>query len=110
VNIQDWNKLSPSWRQLIRHCARLNFGHIANLVFQNGEPKGDFRTIKTFHPGKDNGPSRLFFEAEESLRPQWVEIMVLVQSRPSLRVVKFEVAHGLPLKLQVEEETEAANA
>lgn len=102
--------LSPAWRKLIRHCARLNFGHIENLVFENGEPRDGFRSIKTFSPGKDNGPSKLLHDPDAARKPQWIEVLALVRSRSDLRVAKFEVAHGLPLKFQMEVEMEADHA
>ena len=109
MNTPDRN-LSPDWRKLIRHCARLNFGHIENLTFENGEPKEGFRSIKTFSPGKDNGPSRLFHDPDAASKPQWIEVLALVRSRSNLRVSKFEIAHGLPLKFQMEVEMEADHA
>jgi hypothetical protein len=101
---------STAWRKLIRHCARLNFGHLENLVFVNGEPQDGFRSIKTFSPGKDNGPSKLIDAPDIARKPQWVEVLSLAASMPNLQVAKFEIAHGLPLKLQLETEMEADHA
>ena len=97
--------LSPAWCALVNRCQRLNFGHLEDLVFVDGEPIDSVRSVKTFKPGpnSNNGPAEGAFRADVALREQWREVLVLAQSTEHLVIRRFEVAYGNPFKLLVEE-------
>lgn len=97
--------LSPAWRALVDRCQRLNFGHLEELVFVDGEPIDSVRSVKTFKPGpnSNNGPADDAYRADAALREQWRDVLVLAQATEQLLIRRFEVAHGNPLKLLVEE-------
>lgn len=94
--------LSATWQALVQLCQELNFGYIEGIEFRGGKPTGELVTVKTFRPGKDNGPSPVAGQADAPLKPQWGDVFALAVSRPIVKVRRFEVAHGTPLKLHVE--------
>lgn len=94
--------LSAPWQALVELCQELNFGYIEGLEFRGGKPAGELVTVKTFRPGKDNGASSTVGKADAPLRLQWGDVFGLAVSRPIVKVRRFEVAHGNPLKLHVE--------
>jgi hypothetical protein len=94
--------ISAPWQTLVQLCQELNFGYIEGLEFRGGKPTGELLTVKTFRPGKDNGPSPVAGRADLPLKPQWHDVFALALSQPVVRVRRFEVIHGNPLKLHVE--------
>jgi hypothetical protein len=93
--------LSPAWLQLVELCREVNFGHIEEVEFRDGNPVAHGSVVKTVMPGpkKANGPAG---SSSFPLRPQWTEVFAVAESAPVVRVRRFEVAHGNPLKLHVE--------
>jgi len=89
--------------QLVELCREVNFGYIEDVQFQDGLPTNHGAVVKTVMPGpnKNNGPALAF---DSPLKPQWEEVFTLAQSTAVVRVRRFEVAHGNPLKLHVERE------
>ena len=98
--------LSRAWRSLVDRCQRLNFGHLEEVIFEDGEPIACARAVKTFKPGPgaNNGAAEGAFHADVALREQWRDVLVLAQAHEYLVVRRFEVAHGNPLKLLVGED------
>jgi hypothetical protein len=98
--------LSRAWRALVDRCQRLNFGHLEEVLFVDGEPMGCARVVKTFKPGPgtNNGYADGAGRVDVALREQWRDVLVLAQTTEHLVVRRFEVAHGNPLKLLVGED------
>ena len=97
--------LSPAWRAFVNHCQRLNFATLEDVEFRDGEPVGTMTAVKTIAFGclKNNGAAREFGDSDSVLSERWRDAITLVASRAHLRVRRFEIAHGDPLKLHVEE-------
>ena len=101
MNTQTRTNLSPAWLQLVELCREINFGHIEDVEFRDGNPVAHGSIVKTVMPGpnKANGPA---VSGSFPLRPQWTDVFAVAASAPMVRVRRFEVAHGNPLKLHVE--------
>jgi len=102
MKIQRRNELPASWQRLVELCRKVNFGYIEDVVFQNGFPSGHGAVIKTVMPGpnKNNGPG---VSVGSTLRPQWADIFAVATSAPLVRVRRFEIVHGNPFRLHVED-------
>ena len=102
--------LSPAWRAFVSHCQRLNFGALEDIEFRGGEPVGTMTAVKTvaFGAMKNNGPAPAFGDSGSVLSERWQEAIALVASQPIICVRRFEIAHGDPLKLHVEEHVEVS--
>ena len=100
--------LSPAWRALVNRCQNLNFAVVDGVTFEAGEPVEAGTAVKTvaFGTMKDNGPAPAFGDPEAVLSDAWMGVITLAASRQHLRVRRFEVAHGNPLKLHIEESVE----
>ena len=97
--------LSRAWRSYIDLCERLNFGALEDVHFRSGEPIGTITSLKTiaFGTRKDNGPSARAGDPDGVLTESWQDVIALVGSVPELHVRRFEVAHGNPVKLHIED-------
>ena len=100
--------LSPAWRSYIDLCERLNFGVLEDVHFHSGEPIGTITSLKTivFGTRKDNGPSARAGDPDGVLTESWQEVIALVGARPCVHVRRFEVSHGSPVKLHLEDRVE----
>ena len=100
--------LSPAWRAFVNHCQRLNFGVLEDVQFQDGEPVGRAHVLKTLSFGghKNNGPAPDLDNPNAVLRDSWIEVFILAAANPNLLVRRFELAHGNPLKLTLEDVVE----
>jgi len=89
--------------QLVELCREINFGHIEDIEFRDGSPVSYGVVVKTIKPGPNmlNGPAPI---PGPPLRPQWTQVFAVAQAEPVVRVCRFEVAHGNPLKLHVQTE------
>jgi len=97
--------LSPAWRVFVNACQRINFGVLEDVQFQDGEPVGHVNALKTLSFGshKNNGSAPDFDNPSAMLRDAWHEVIALAASKPHLLVRRFDIAHGNPLKLTLEE-------
>ena len=106
------SSLSPAWRVFVNACQRINFGVLEDVQFQDGEPVGRANALKTLSFGghKNNGAAPDFDNPNAMLRDAWHEVIALTASKPHLVVRRFELAHGNPLKLTLEEVVEVTHA
>ena len=102
MKTQRRNELPASWQRLVELCRQVNFGYIEDVVFQNGLPSNHGAVIKTVMPGpnKDNGSG---VSVGSILRPQWADVFAVATSAPLVRVRRFEIVHGNPFRLHVED-------
>lgn len=107
MNTISKNALTESWRALVDLCRNINFGYLEDLEIRDGEPVTYGSAIKTIMPGpgKDNGPANAADRDDNYIKPQWLEVFALATSRKTMRIRRLEIAHGGPLKLQVEATT-----
>lgn len=92
--------LSPARRRLLELLQRTNFGHIENLVIQNGEPVLDpppsiYRDIKF---GGENGPRPELGTVDCCLKKEYVELFDLFDRLQNGVIERLDVKHGLPFQ------------
>jgi len=106
------SELSRPWQLFVTGCQRINFGSLEDVEFQDGEPVGRAIAQKTvaFGGQRENGPASEFGDPHAVLRESWQDVITLAAAHPYLLVRRFEIAHGNPLKLHVEDVIEVTNA
>ena len=96
---------SPPRAQLIEWMQRLDFGTIEHLVIRDGEPVLDPspRCIRDLKFGAENGPRPEAHLDDFPLKAQVRDFFAQLDSLGNATVLRLEVKHGLPFRMQVEE-------
>lgn len=103
--------LSPGRRRLVDLLGHVHFGRVTDLTVRDGEPQFDppprvVRTLKISSGRNDPRPEAS--HPDYLLRDQVVELLAHLDRLGDGVVHRLEVAHGLPLLLEVQGDADAA--
>ena len=103
--------LSQPRRTLIELMQRLNYGHIADLGIERGEPIFDagLRIVKEIKLGSSNGPRPELDKADFVLKDQVIELFEHLDTVGNGRIALIEIRYGLPVRMAVEQPIVDAN-
>jgi hypothetical protein len=95
--------LSPSRRQLVELCQRLNFGRIEHIEVRGGEPVLDPqpRVVREHKFCSDNGPRPESRRADCALKDQVADLMRLLDAVGDGVIETLTVKHGLPFHAEL---------
>ena len=84
---------------------RLGFGTIEHLVVRDGEPVFDPppRVIREVKFGSENGPRPEADLGDFALKAQVRDLLDHLGSLRNATILRLEVKHGLPFRMEVEE-------
>lgn len=100
------SELSAPRAVLIELMQRVNFGRIEDLTIRDGEPLPDPppRVVRDVKLGGENGP-RLESDLDDfALKSQVLDLFARFDSLGNGAIRCLEVKHGLPFRMEVEEE------
>jgi hypothetical protein len=100
------SSLSSPRARLIERMQRLDFGSIEGLVIRNGEPVSHPapRFVRDVKFGAENGPRSESHLKNFVLKGQVLDFLAHLDALGNGTIRSLEVKHGLPFRMQVEEE------
>ncbi len=106
LQAQTKRSLSPARRRLVERMQRLGFGSIEGLVIRNGEPllRPGVRIISDVKFGAENGPRPEADLDDFVLKKQVRDFLKQLDALGNVTIRRLEVKHGLPFRMEVEEE------
>jgi len=98
------SKLSPARQKLIDLLGAVHFGRIINLKVTAGEPVFDPAptVVRTLKIAGKNGPRAEAAHPDFALRNAMLELLAHLDDLRDGVVNRIEIAHGLPLLLEVQ--------
>jgi len=98
-------EVSQPRQRLIREMQRINFGHIRELVIENGDPvfSPSTRSILNVKFGSENGSRPETNMDDFALKKQIRELFAAFEKLKNGTVHCLEIKNGLPFSMQVEE-------
>jgi hypothetical protein len=97
-----FEKLSPQRQKLVELCQRIAFGHIENLIIDDGQPRCDLNP-RIVSEVKFLSPRTNFtLPGNFSLRLQVSELMEWLDLIGTGTVRRLEIKHGLPFSVEFE--------
>ena len=106
------SSLSPARSDLIARMGALGFGRFANLQVRGGDPVFDRNTVvvRTLKMGGRNEPREEVGHGDFPLKGAVVELFEHLDRLGDGVIARLEVAHGLPLVVEVVELREPVSA
>ncbi len=101
------SSLSSPRAQLIERMQRLGYGTIEGLVIRKGEPvlRPSPRIVRDVKFGAENGPRPESHLEDFVLKGQVKDFLAHLDDLSNTTIRRLEVKHGLPFRMEVEEET-----
>jgi len=100
------SSLSPSKAHLVKLMQRINHGCIKELVVREGEPVLDPppRVIRSVKFGGENGARPESAKGDFVLKEQVLDLFEWMKSMQNGVIRHLEIKHGLPFRMDVEED------
>jgi hypothetical protein len=97
--------LSPDRQRLVRLMQTIHFGRIERLKVRDGQPLFDPmpRVLRSVKIAGKNGPRPEIIAADFALKREMIEFFEHLDQVGDGMVLVIEVAHGLPLLLEIEQ-------
>ncbi len=101
------SQLSPARQRLVHLLTQVHFGRIEGLHVRNGEPVFEPapRLTRTLKVGGRNEPQ--ITAPDTALKASIVELLTHIERLRDGIVERIEIAHGLPLLLEVTDHVES---
>jgi hypothetical protein len=97
------SNLSPDHRKLLELMQRIYFGHIENILVEDGRPviTRDTLVEREVKMGNMNGPHPEIDNPNFVLKQSQVEFFNRIAQMTDGRISRIEVKHGLPFLMRV---------
>ena len=98
--------LTPSQQLLLTEMQRINYGRIEGLIVRDGEPVLDPppHVVREVKFGGENGPRPEAAKEDFALKAQVRDLFAQLEAMGCGVVRCIEIKHGLPFRMQVEED------
>ena len=99
--------LSERERELVKLMQEQNFGRILGLPVQGGQPvlNPPPRIVKVIKMCGQNGPRPEITKDDFELKLEVRDFFLQIRELPNCVITSVEIAHGLPIKMTIEENT-----
>lgn len=100
------SNLTPAKQSLIGLMQRLNFGCIEGLIVRDGEPvlESKPRVVREVKFCGENGPRPEAAKQDFTLKKEVRDLFAQMETLGNGIVLSLEVKHGLPFKMNFEED------